>query len=145
MPRLPGRKPDARPFSKSPNSKENPAERLRRRRVIKDFMKQMTDSISLPEYKRDRLPNRRSSIAFVFEFESHRYRASASWFDDGRIGEIFLDTQKPDTPLQLHASTAAILTSLLLQSGVPAETIQHSVSGPIRIALEHFSGMVVAK
>jgi hypothetical protein len=81
----------------------------------------------------------------VFEFESHRYRASASWFDDGRIGEIFLDTQKPDTPLQLHASTAAILTSLLLQSGVPAETIQHSVSGPIRIALEHFSGMVVAK
>jgi hypothetical protein len=108
-------------------------------------MKQMTDSISLPEYKRDRPPNRRLSIAFVFEFESHRYRASASRFDDGRIGEIFLDTQKPDTPLQLHASTAAILTSLLLQSGVPAETIQHSVSGPIRIALEHFSGMVVAK
>jgi hypothetical protein len=104
-------------------------------------MKQMADSISLPEYKRDRLPNRRLSVAFVFEFESHRYRASASWFDDGRIGEIFLDTQKPDTPLQLHASTAAILTSLLLQHGVAADLICHSVSGPIRIALEHFNSV----
>jgi hypothetical protein len=36
---------------------------------------------------RQHLPNRRRSIAFTFEFESHRYRATASHFDDGRLAE----------------------------------------------------------
>jgi ribonucleoside-diphosphate reductase alpha chain len=88
---------------------------------------------------RQHLPARRSSLAFSFEFESHRYRASASFFGDGRIAEIFLDSGKPNTPLQLNAETAAILTSLLLQHGVDAEVIRHSVNGPIAIALDHFS------
>jgi hypothetical protein len=96
-----------------------------------------------PEYKRERLPNRRASTAFVFEFENHRYRASAGWFDDGRLAEIFLDTSKPDSPLQLNAETAAVLTSLLLQHGVDVETIKHSINGPIRIALEHFTDPAV--
>ena len=100
---------------------------------------------STPEYKRERLPNRRASTAFVFEFENHRYRASAGWFDDGRLAEIFLDTSKPDSPLQQTASTAAILVSLLLQHGVDAETIKHSIGGPVSVAIGHFSGVVVAK
>jgi hypothetical protein len=85
------------------------------------------------------LPNRRRSIAFTFEFESHRYRATASHFDDGRLAEIFLDTDKAGTPLQLNAETAAILVSLCLQHGVEAEVIRHSVNGPIAIALDHFT------
>ena len=68
--------------------------------------------------KRQRLPNRRHSIAFLFEFESHRYRATASRFADGRLAEIFLDTDKAGTPLQLNAETAAILASLCLQHDV---------------------------
>ena len=53
--------------------------------------------------KRQVLPNRRRSIAFTFEFESHKYRATASHFDDGRLAEIFVDTDKAGTPLQLNA------------------------------------------
>ena len=88
--------------------------------------------------KRQRLPNRRHSIAFTFEFESHRYRATTSRFADGRFAEIFLDTGKAGTPLQLNAETAAILASLCLQHGVDVETIMHSVNGPIAVALRLF-------
>jgi ribonucleoside-diphosphate reductase alpha chain len=92
---------------------------------------------------RQHLPNRRRSIAFTFEFESHRYRATASHFNDGRLAEIFLDTDKAGTPLQLNAETAAILASLCLQHGVSVETIRHSVNGPIAVALDHFTKIEV--
>jgi hypothetical protein len=92
---------------------------------------------------RKHLPNRRRSIAFTFEFESHKYRATASHFDDGRLAEIFLDTERAGTPLQLNAETAAILASLCLQHGVDAETIRHSVNGPIAVALDHFTRVEV--
>jgi hypothetical protein len=40
--------------------------------------------------KRERLPDRRASIAYVFNFENQSYRASAGYFFDGRLAEIFL-------------------------------------------------------
>jgi hypothetical protein len=54
---------------------------------------------------RNRLPNRRASLTFDFEFENQRYRATASRFNDGRIGEIFLDAGKAGSALQHHASS----------------------------------------
>jgi hypothetical protein len=94
---------------------------------------------------RERLPNRRANTSFAFEFEGHRYRATAGRYDDGRLAEIFLNTDKFGTPLQLNAETAAVLTSLLLQHGVDVETIRHAVNGPIAIALDHFSKTVVIR
>ncbi|WP_338688289.1 hypothetical protein V5279_23540 [Bradyrhizobium sp. 26S5] len=76
------------------------------------------------------------SIAFNFEHEGFRYRATASRFPDGTLAEIFLDTDKLDTPLQQNAETAALLVSLLLQHGVDVDTIRHSIRGPIAIAIE---------
>ncbi|SDP49305.1 hypothetical protein [Afipia sp. GAS231] len=92
---------------------------------------------------RQHLPNRRTSLTINFEFESQHYRATASRFDDGRIGEIFLDAGKVGSALQQHASTSAILTSLLLQHGVSPGTIHDAVGGPIAIALEHFAKIAV--
>ena len=89
---------------------------------------------------RRRLPKRRASVSFGFEFEGFAYRATESRFDDGTLAEIFLDVPgKLGTPLQWNADTAAILTSLLLQHGVSPAAIRHSVSGPIAIALAKFS------
>ncbi|MGY2988720.1 hypothetical protein [Bradyrhizobium sp. USDA 4508] len=85
---------------------------------------------------RRRLPNKRLSVAFNFECEGFRYRATASRFADGTLAEIFLDTDKLDTPLQTNAETAAVLVSLLLQHGVSVETIRHSIRGPIAIAID---------
>ena len=84
---------------------------------------------------RERLNDRRGNFSFGFEFEGFTYRATASWFDDGRLAEIFLDVPgKLGTPLQSNANTAAILASLLLQHGLAPAAIQHSVTGPIAIA-----------
>ena len=92
---------------------------------------------------RRRLPNRRPNIAFSFEFEGHRYHATAGHFSDGTLAEVFLNTDKHGTPLQLNAETAAILTSIALQHGVDVETIRHAVNGPIAIALDHFTKIEV--
>src|SRR5258708_40235592 len=80
---------------------------------------------------REHLRYRRRSIAFTFEFESHRYRATASRFDDGRLAEIFLDTDKAGTPPQLNAEKAGLLAHLCLRHGVDANTMKHSVKRPI--------------
>jgi hypothetical protein len=89
--------------------------------------------------KREHLPNRRDNFSFSFEFEQHRYRATAGHFPDGRLAEIFLDTEKAGTPLQQNAETSAILASLALQHGVHVDTVRHSVRGPISVALNYFS------
>jgi hypothetical protein len=86
--------------------------------------------------EREHLPNRRASVSFSFECENHPYRATASFFADGRLGEIFLDTDKPDTPLQSNAENSAILASIGLQHGIGVDVILHSLSGPIATALK---------
>lgn len=85
---------------------------------------------------RERLPNRRASERFTVDYDGARYTATLSKFSDGRVAEIFLDAAKPDSGLAVHANDAAVLASLLLQHGVPAATIRHSISGPIAVALD---------
>jgi hypothetical protein len=92
---------------------------------------------------RQRLPNRRVNVGYAFELDGQKYRATAGFFADGRFAEIFLDVGKAGSTVQLHAATSAILTSLCLQHGVDAETIQHAVNGPIAIALDHFRKIAV--
>lgn len=93
--------------------------------------------------QRRRLPNRRTNETYIFEFDGHRYRASAGRFPNGDLAEVFLDVAKAGTPLQLNAECAAILTSLALQHGVSLETIRHAVNGPIAVALDHFEKIAV--
>lgn len=87
------------------------------------------------------LPNRRPNYSCSFEHEGHAYRATAGFYPaGGRLAEIFLHVPgKMGTQLQANADTAAILASLLLQHGVEPETIRHSISGPVAIALAQFS------
>jgi hypothetical protein len=102
------------------------------------------DAMSLPESDQVRKPERKTlrtrrfNRALMIECEGYSYRATAGWFDDGQLAEIFLDTGKFGTALQANADTAAILTSLLLQHGVSPDVILHSISGPIAIALQKF-------
>ena len=92
---------------------------------------------------RQRPAHRRASKTVEFWLDGQTYRATASRFADGRIAELFLDVGKAGSAVQEQAETAAILTSLLLQHGVAAETIRHSVSGPIAVALEYFNKVEV--
>jgi hypothetical protein len=86
---------------------------------------------------RNRPANCRRCLSFNFDHEGHRYRATVSRFEDGKLAELFLDVPgKFGTPLQSNAATCAILVSLLLQHGVSPDEIRHSIEGPIATALE---------
>jgi hypothetical protein len=72
---------------------------------------------------RERLPNRRRSEIVAFELAGTRFRATVSRFDDERIDEIFLDTDKPCSGVAVASRDLGIAASLALQSGCPAETL----------------------
>jgi hypothetical protein len=90
--------------------------------------------------ERQRLPDRRGSTVFSFTHSGAEFTATISKFSDGRIAEIFLDYAKPNSQLAEHANDCAVLVSLLLQHGITAAAIRHSISGPIATALDQIAG-----
>jgi hypothetical protein len=84
---------------------------------------------------RERLPQRRGSMRFSFTHNGRLYHATVSKFPDGRLAEIFIDAGKPDSEIAVHMNDAAVLASLLLQHGVTAAAIRHSISGPLGVVL----------
>jgi hypothetical protein len=93
-----------------------------------------------PETVRQHLPTRRASELFQFEHSGVRYTATFSRFGDGRLAEIFVDHSRPNSHLAEHANDAAVLVSLLLQHGITAAAIRHSISGPLATALDKIEG-----
>jgi ribonucleoside-diphosphate reductase alpha chain len=93
---------------------------------------------------RERLPNRRASESFTFECNGLRYTATASWFDDGRLAEIFLSNCKAGSHSDAAAKDSAVVCSIALQHGVPVETIRKALlrdprgnpSSPLGCALD---------
>ena len=85
--------------------------------------------------ERRRLPNRRACESFAFEHAGARYLACVSRYSDGQLAEIFVDVAKPGSSLAEHAADAAVLASLLLQHGLSAKAIAHSICGPLSVAL----------
>jgi hypothetical protein len=83
---------------------------------------------------RDRLPNRRSHETLAFVHSDQRFKVGlgralldAPRGELGPVREIFINAQKPNSPLDCVAGDGAILMSLLLQHGVSIETIAHAM------------------
>lgn len=74
-------------------------------------------------------------MRFSFTHDNALYSATLSKFASGELAEIFIDADKPDSALAVHANDAAVLASLLLQNGVTAAAIRHSIAGPLATAL----------
>jgi len=98
--------------------------------------------------ERCRLPDRRGSVTFMLEAGGLRFTATASRFDDGSIGEIFLQNHKCDSTAGIMASDAAIAASLALQFGCPVDVLRKALSrdargnatGPLGVALDKLAG-----
>ena len=94
--------------------------------------------------ERRRLPNRRRSETFNFECASLRYTCTASWFDTGELGELFLGNHRADSHADSCAKDAAILASICLQYGAPLDVLRKALlrdehgkaSTPIGCALD---------
>ena len=93
---------------------------------------------------RHRLNNRRYSETFGFVCSGLHYTATASWFDDGRLGEVFVGNHRADSHADACAKDSAILASIALQFGAPLDVLrkallrdsQNRPSTPIGVALD---------
>ena len=98
---------------------------------------------------RQRLPNRHANLSFSFECNELRYTATASWFDDGRLGEVFLGNPRAESHADACAKDAAILASIALQCGAPLDVLRKALlrdsqgrpSTPIGCALDIIARM----
>jgi hypothetical protein len=94
---------------------------------------------------RDRLSNRRRSEIIVFELPgAGSFRATISRFNDGKIGEVFIDTDRPCSGVAIAARDLGIAASLALQFGCPASILSKALqrlsdgspAGPLAAALD---------
>jgi hypothetical protein len=93
---------------------------------------------------RERLPNRRASVTFKLQAGGLSFTATASQFNDGSLGEVFLQNHKADSTAGIMASDGAIAASLALQYGCPVDVLRKALSrdargnatGPLGIALD---------
>ena len=81
---------------------------------------------------RRRLLNRRGSLTFALQAGGLCFTATASRFDDGSLGEIFLQNHKADSTAGIMASDAAIAASLALQYGCPLDVLRKALSRDAR-------------
>ena len=87
---------------------------------------------------RQRLPNRRKCESFEFRHNGFAFTASAGFFEDGHLGELFLSSHKPGSPIEAIARDAAILASIAFQHGVDLETIRAALTR------DHYGGPATA-
>lgn len=93
--------------------------------------------------ERERLPDRRAAELVEFEHGGRHWTATIGRFEDGRLAEVFLHAGK-DSPLLNLAQDAAIIASIALQFGAPANVIAHALEGravgPLGAALAMIEG-----
>lgn len=77
---------------------------------------------------RVRLPNRRPHWLYRFECDGQVHTGGIGRFEDGRIAEVFINGSKVGTAAETNGQDAAIVASLALQHGCPAETIRHALA-----------------
>jgi hypothetical protein len=95
---------------------------------------------------RERLPNRRASELFDFVSMNMLFTASVSLYEDGRLGELFLDNHKAGSAIGTLVRDSAIALSFALQHGADLQAIrialcrdsQGRALGPLGVALDHF-------
>lgn len=93
--------------------------------------------------ERKRLPNRRDSDALTFSHEGHTVHATVSFDADGKLAEIFLNSGKTGTLIDIVMREMAVVVSIALQYGVPRELIENALpkltdnspAGPLGSAL----------
>jgi hypothetical protein len=97
---------------------------------------------------RRRLPDRRACETFELECAGQIYLATVSYFRDGTLGEVFLNSIKLGSAIDTAARDSAIMCSLLLQHGAELDTIRKplcrdargNASGPLGAALDILAG-----
>lgn len=91
---------------------------------------------------REALSNRRPSQSLEINFSGVPVSVGFGYYDDGRIGEVFLSTRKAGTPVDVAARDTAVLISLLLQYGCSARIIGRAITADAQGHPEGLAGAV---
>lgn len=93
---------------------------------------------------RELLPQRRRGDNEEFWFNGIQFSATFGYYDDGRVGEVFLSTRKAGTAVDTTARDTAVLISMLLQHGCPVATIKGALTANAKGVPEGIAGAVAA-
>tara|TARA_A100001011_G_scaffold374744_1_gene435556 strand:- start:937 stop:1767 length:831 start_codon:yes stop_codon:yes gene_type:complete len=103
------------------HNKNNPnTEKLKTELTNKDKNKTIKNKSNLNE-KRFQMPDRRKGYIQKATIGDHKIYLHTGEYDDGKIGEIFIDTNKEGELVKALTNNFAIAISLGLQYGVPLE------------------------
>ena len=80
-----------------------------------------TKKIQIKNHPRFKMPDRRKGYIQKAQIGNHKVYLHTGEYDDGKIGEIFIDTNKEGELVKAMMNNFAIAISLGLQYGVPLE------------------------
>lgn len=97
---------------------------------------------------RNVLPQRRDCEHLTFDHEGHQWVASYGLYEDGRLAEIFLTSNKSGSKVEAYAQDAAVATSIACQHGASPQDIRAALMrdsrgephGPLGRALDIILG-----
>lgn len=94
---------------------------------------------------REPLPLRRASETFELKFGglAMPHTITIGYYDDGRIGELFINGGKSGEVVEAIARDSAVIVSMALQHGVPIETIAHAITRDSQGAPQTIVGAVI--
>ena len=81
------------------------------------------------EPNRRRLPKRRKGMTFSATVGGHLVTVSTGEYEDGSLGEVFIDMHKEGAAFRSMMNNFAILLSVSLQNGVPLSKLVDRFSG----------------
>ena len=84
-------------------------------------IKDIASSLKLKNNSRFKMPDRRKGYIQKAQIGDHKVYLHTGEYDDGKIGEIFIDTNKEGELVKAMMNNFAIAISLGLQYGVPLE------------------------
>ena len=87
----------------------------------KDKVEENFSSVKLKNNSRFKMPDRRKGYIQKAQIGDHKVYLHTGEYDDGKIGEIFIDTNKEGELVKAMMNNFAIAISLGLQYGVPLE------------------------
>ncbi len=87
-----------------------------------------TKKAALPRPVRRRLPVECDSVRHKFEIAGHKGYIHTGFYEDGKVGEIFIRMSKEGSTISGLMDTIATLTSIALQYGVPLEALVNKFS-----------------
>jgi hypothetical protein len=80
--------------------------------------------------ERQPLPMRRRAETFELDYGGlkNSHVISVGYYDDGRVGEVFINGGKSGEVVEAIARDSAVLLSLALQYGASLDTIKHAIT-----------------